>query len=173
MKIRKIAILSIFVSCAFGVNCLESLANLSIPGVRLGFANIFPLLALLLFGAKEAFLVAFARLALSYFLSGNLLALSCATLGTISALSVESVLFLMGWCKSPVTLSVIGAWCFNIGQLFAVYLLLTSAKIFLLAPWILSIGIVTGLAVGIFTKKLLAICKRILQFPFDNNGLKC
>ena len=162
MKIKKIAILSIFVSCAFAVNCLESLVNFSIPGVRLGFANIFPLVALFLFGVKEAFLVAFSRLALSYLLSGNVLALSCATLGTVSALSAESVLFLLRWCKSPVTLSVIGAWCFNIGQLVAIYFFLTSAKIFLLTPWILSIGIVTGLAVGIFTKKLLEICKRIL-----------
>ncbi len=161
MNVRKVSVLSIFVACAFAVNYIESFVHLPIPCIHLGFANIFPLAALMLFGGKEAVLVAFTRLVLSYLLTGNVLAFSCSLSGTVCSLLIEYIFFVWLKMTSPVLLSLVGAFCFNLGQLVVMYFLLTSAKIFLIAPAIFLIGIVTGIAVGLFTGKVLKICRRL------------
>ena len=161
MDIKKISILSIFISCAFAVNCLESFVRLPVPGVHLGFANIFSLAALMLFGIKEAIIVAFVRFILSYLLTGNVLAFSCSFMGSAFALLVEYIFFTCLKITSPILVSLVGAFCFNLGQLLVVCFMLKSARIFLIAPVIFMIGIVTGIIVGLLANKVLKICWRL------------
>ena len=161
MSIKKIAILSIFVSCALSVNYLESFVALPIPCVRLGMSNIFSLTALLLFGVNEAIFVICARLLFIYIFTGNVLAISCSIVGSISSLLAEQILYSYIKINSPILISLLGAFFFNIGQLIVVYILINSSKVFCVAPLIFIIGIPTGAIVGFFTSKLLNICRRL------------
>ena len=83
---KKIALLGILAGLGLVAFLLESLIPIPyLPGAKLGFANIFSLLALLLYGLPEALFVVIARTVLGSLFAGNVsMLLYSLTAGVVS-----------------------------------------------------------------------------------------
>jgi heptaprenyl diphosphate synthase len=160
-RTEKTAILALFSALALAVGVIESWFPLPFPGVRLGLANVFPLLALLIFGAGEAVAVAVIRLCLSFLLAGNPFALACSAGGLLCSLPLSILLYKkFGYNLSVTAISVASATAFNAGQIAVVAALTSEPAILAYAPVILAVGVATGISVGYIAVKM---HDRILQ----------
>jgi heptaprenyl diphosphate synthase len=147
--LKRLSAIALLSSAALMAGWLESMFPLPFPGMRLGLANIFIIIALLLMGARAAVSVALLRLSLSFFLSGNPAALSCSAGGL--ALSLPTLIILRAFF--PATLSVpaistASAFAFNLGQLSAVAAMTGTPGVFAYLPPLWAAAAVTGYAVG-------------------------
>ena len=106
-----------------------------IPGAKLGLPNMVIVLLLYLIGAKEAVCVNILRILLSGFLFGNLFSIFVMWLTKKRHLSIRPV-------------SVLGGISHNIGQ-FLVALVLLGTAMWYYLPYLLLMGMVTGLCNGI------------------------
>jgi heptaprenyl diphosphate synthase len=166
-KIYKIALLVAF-ACVLQI--AESLIPHPVPGLRLGLANMLTLTAMVILGFRYALEVAILRTILSAFIMGTfmsptfILSFSGAVLSTL-------IMGLFYWLSgvhrrfrlSIIGISIIGAFCHNLVQLYLAYLLLVKHEgIFVFFPW-LSIGAVaTGWVVGVVAG---GVCRRLTEIP--------
>jgi len=166
-KVYKIALL---VALACVLQIAESLIPHPIPGLRLGLANMLTLTAMVVLGFRCALEVAVLRTVLSAFIMGTfmsptfILSFSGAVLST---LIMGFFYWLSGVHRqfrlSIIGISIIGAFCHNLVQLYLAYLLLVKHEgIFVFFPW-LSIGAVaTGWVVGVVAG---GVCRRLTENP--------
>jgi len=166
-KVYKIALLVAF-ACVLQI--AESLIPHPIPGLRLGLANMLTLTAMVVLGFRYALEVAVLRTVLSAFIMGTfmsptfILSFSGAVLST---LIMGFFYWLSGVHRrfrlSIIGISIIGAFCHNLVQLYLAYLLLVKHEgIFVFLPW-LSIGAVaTGWVVGVVAG---GVCRSLSENP--------
>ncbi|MDR1510219.1 MAG: Gx transporter family protein [Synergistaceae bacterium] len=147
--VKRLAVMAVLTAAALAAGFAESQFPLPFPGMRLGFANVFHLAALLMMGGREAATVAAARLALSFFLTGNAAALACSACGLAMSLPATIVLFkLFPDSLSVPAISVAGAFAFNFGQIAAVALMVQTREVLAYLPPLLLCASVTGFAIG-------------------------
>lgn len=159
MKLRNVILTGLLVALAIVFNIIEGTLPLPLPGVKLGAANVFALVALVLLGPREAFAVTLLRVVLAWLIMGSWFAFLCSMAGGLLATVVMVLLytkfdrhFSLPW------ISVAGAWAFNIGQISVVsYLVHEAGVLFYVLPLLIA-GTLAGLAVGILTEML---CVRI------------
>jgi heptaprenyl diphosphate synthase len=167
-RTEKIALLALFAALALAIGAIESWFPLPFPGVRLGLANVFPLLSLLLFGPREAVAVALARLCLAFLLAGNPLALACGAGGLSLSLPLSILLYKKYRDELSVpAISVASAAAFNVGQMSVVVVLTSELSVLTYLPVIMTAGCVTGFLVGSLAEKLLRRIENTLikRFP--------
>ena len=147
-KIYKIALL---VALACVLQIAESLIPHPIPGLRLGLANMLTLTAMVVLGFRYALEVALSRSVLSAFTMGTFI---MGFFYWLSGLNRRCRLSIIG-------ISIIGAFCHNLVQLYLAYLLLVKHEgIFVFFPW-LSVGAVaTGWVVGVVAG---GVCRRLTE----------
>ena len=150
-KAQKLARLSLLVSFGLALYGVENFIPL--PWGRVGLANLATLLALLIFGGWEAFLVMGMRVFLGSLLFGGPLnpAFLLSLAGGVASTSVMT-LFLPLYPRvfSIVGISVWGALAHNLAQLLAAWFLLgRAAGLFGLLPFIPLISLGGGLIVGL------------------------
>ena len=164
-KIYKIALL---VALACVLQIAESLIPHPIPGLRLGLANMLTLTAMVVLGFRYALEVAVLRTVLSAFIMGTfmsptfILSFSAAVLSTLIMGFFYWLSGLNRRCRlSIIGISIIGAFCHNLVQLYLAYLLLVKHEgIFVFFPW-LSVGAVaTGWVVGVVAG---GVCRRLTE----------
>ncbi len=158
-KAKKISLCAILIALALALSYMERFIPLQLiiplPGFKLGLANIVTLAALFLLKAKYAFAILVVRCiwgavfgggitGLVFSLSGGLLAMTAMVLGK------KFKLF------SVYGISVMGAAAHNIGQILAAMVLMNTVYVGAYLPWLLLIGIVTGLMTG-------GICAGVLR----------
>lgn len=147
---KKIAVLGVLSGLGLAAFLLESLIPVPfLPGAKLGFANIFSLLAMLLYGLPEALAVVCVRTFLGSLFAGNVsMLLYSMTAGIAAALITRPLLFALPHLSFP-AISIVGAVVHNMVQL-AVYCGLTgTALLFGYAPYLCLMGIFSGTAVGL------------------------
>ena len=147
---RKIAALGILTGLGLAAFLLESLIPMPfLPGAKLGFANIFSLLVLLLYGLPEALAVVLVRTFLGSLFAGNLsMLLYSMTAGVLSTAVTRVLLFALPRV-SFLAVSVAGAIVHNMVQLF-VYCGLTGTMLLLAyAPDLCLMGAGAGAVVGL------------------------
>lgn len=162
MSARTIALLALLTACALIAGLLESYFPLPFPGMRLGIANIFSLVALTLFGPIAAIAVACARAMLSFLITGNFFALVCSGAGMLC--SLPTAIFLYKNFKRTVSvpaISVASASAFNFGQVGAVMLMTGEPRIALYLPVLMLLSFFTGYAVGVLAESLSARLNRL------------
>lgn len=147
---RKIAALGMLSGLGLAAFLLESLIPVPfLPGAKLGFANIFSLLAMLLYGLPEALAVIFVRTFLGSLFAGNLsMLLYSLTAGVASALFTRLLLYALPRV-SFLAVSVAGAIIHNIVQLFVYCGLTGTMLLFVYAPYLCLMGAAAGAAVGL------------------------
>jgi|GEM_PF-4365671 len=78
MKLKNLIITGSLAAFAVVFNMFEGSLPMPLPGIKLGAANVFSLLALILLGVKEAFAVTLIRVFLAWIMTGNWFALLCS-----------------------------------------------------------------------------------------------
>lgn len=147
----RIAMLSAY---ALALHGFEAMLPSPVPWLRFGISNIITLTALVLFGFRTAMMITVIRVVLGSIFSGTflgpafILSLGGGLAGTIAMGTVFSIsrnIF------SPIGLSLIGALCHNLAQLFFAYLLFIQRMeaVLLISPVILLVGTLTGFANGL------------------------
>ncbi len=169
---KRIALLAALTGLGLVAFLLEGLLVPSVlPGMKLGFANFFTLLALLIFGLPSALAVVAVRTALAALLMGNPSAiLYSLTAGMVAAFSARAMLALLPRV-SVVCVSVVSAVVHNMVQL-CVYMLLTKSLLLLsYAPWLCLAGCLAGAVVGLTLHFTVKAAPRALLSPVREGGL--
>jgi heptaprenyl diphosphate synthase len=156
-KDHKIYQIALLVALACILQISESMIPHPIPGLRLGLANMVTLTTLVLLGFRHALEVALIRTILSSLIIGTFMSPGFI-LSFSAAIASTLIMGLFYWLSglnarfrfSIIGISIVGAFCHNMVQLFLAYFLLVKhSGIFVFFPW-LSIGaLATGWVVGI------------------------
>ncbi len=159
MKLKNVIITGLLAAFAAVFNIFEGSLPMPLPGIKLGAANVFSLVALVLFGVKEAFAVTLLRVFLAWIMTGNWFALLCSLSGGLMSAAVMSVIytkyreeFSLPW------ISVAGAWAFNMAQVAVAALLVGDVRILLYLLPLLAAGTAAGWSVGWLA---LILCRRV------------
>ena len=121
--------------------------------MKLGLANLAVVMALYLYGWREALMVNVLRIMLTGLLFGNmfsiLFSLSGALVSFICMLSAKKLgLSLYG-------VSMAGGVSHNVGQLLTAAFIVQTVEIGYYAPFLLAAGLVTGFLIGVLGRELL------------------
>ena len=158
-KAKKIALCAILTALALALSYMERFIPLQlvipIPGFKLGLANIVTLTALFLLKTKYAFAILTVRCILGAVFGGGVTGLAFSLCGGLLAMTAMAAakkanLF------SVYGISVLGAAAHNMGQILAAMVLMHSVYVGAYLPWLLLVGIATGLLTG-------GICAGILR----------
>lgn len=158
-KTKQVSLCAILLALALALSYMERFITLQmivpLPGFKLGLANIVTMLALCLLPNHYALLILIPRCVLgaifgggitglAFSLCGGLLALGCMVLGMkIRRLSIFGI-------------SILGAAAHNIGQILAAMVLMKSVYVGAYLPYLLLLGIFTGVLTG-------GICAGVLR----------
>lgn len=154
---KRIVIIALFVALAVALNMVERAIIIpgAPPGVKLGLANVMTLLSILMLGYKDAFLVVVVRCLLGALLGGTPVSfLFSITGGVLSALAMIVLWHYFKKHISIVNISIIGAVCHNIGQLFIAALLARDFLVYVMLPVLMVSSVVTGYIVGVLTRRI-------------------
>jgi heptaprenyl diphosphate synthase len=169
-SLNKIAYISIFTAASISLFVVESLFPTPIPGIRLGLANIFILLALIFLGLKEAIFIGIFKSIL-----GSLILARLFTPSFIFSISGTLVSTCIMWAviksRLPFSLlgiSILGAETHIITQLFlAISIFLPGISLFYISPIYILSSLITGSVVGILTYFIYSKTKRRNKFCVD------
>ena len=161
MQTRKIAILGLYTALSLAIYAAESILPplAPIPGFQLGLANIITLILLKQYTPKDAALLLTARILLSALLFGQAISLLYSLAGGFLSLIVMSTTNrLLSKRFLPLT-GAMGGLTHNAGQLAAAFLITATPYIMTYLPFLLPVGILTGLFTGLcahFASRLLS-----------------
>lgn len=146
---------ALLVTAALLFSYIESLFPFffGVPGMKLGLANLAVVLALWLYGWREALMVNVLRILLSGFLFGNMFSILFALCGALASFICMLLARKLG--LSLYGISMAGGVSHNVGQLFAAAFILQTAKVGYYAPFLLAAGLITGFLIGVLGKELL------------------
>ena len=166
-SLNRIAYLSVFIAASISLFVVESLFPTPIPGIRLGLANIFILLALIYFGLKEALLIGILKSVAGSLILGRLFA--PAFIFSISGTAVSTfIMWLIIKPRSPFSLlgiSIIGAEAhITVQLLIATAIFLPGISLFYIFPIYIISSIITGSVTGILTYSIYLKTKRRYKF---------
>ena len=156
-KAHEIALLGVFLGYTLVISLIERMIPLgfSIPGIRLGLANVAILLALYLFPLSRTLLLILLKCLLAAIFGSSPAALFYSLGGSLlSFVAMTLLIKLLKEHISPLGVSVAGAAFHNIGQILVACLLLQTWAVLLYLPLLLLIGILTGAVIGILVYRL-------------------
>ena len=150
-KARNISFCAILTALALALSYMERFIPLQLviplPGLKLGLANIVTLTALFLLKYRYAFAILVIRCILGAVFGGGIMGLAFSLGGGLLALSVM-VIGKRARGFSVYGISMMGAAAHNIGQILAAMVLMNSVYVGAYLPWLLLVGIATGLLTG-------------------------
>ena len=154
-KAKKVSLLSIMLALILVIGLLEKIIPFDsvVPGVKLGLSNAVVLISVYIFDFSSSFILVFLKCVLIFLVTGNMTSFIYSLSGSL--LSFFVMFFLVRLTKnklSPVGISVAGAFCHNLGQIFAAAFLMGSINVVNYLPILAISGVVTGIIVG-FTVK--------------------
>ncbi|MDE6075767.1 MAG: Gx transporter family protein [Clostridia bacterium] len=147
---KKLAVLGVLTALSLITFLIENLfPPLIIPGAKLGLANAFSFIALVMFSPLEAFIIVGVRTILGAVFAGNISAVLYSFTGGVVSMAVSSVLM---YCVHPkislICVSVVAAAFHNFTQ-NAVFVLLSSTPLaFYYAPYLILLGVLSGAFIG-------------------------
>ena len=159
MMKKKVAYLGVFAAAAMLLSYVESLVPVfvTVPGLKLGLANLATVLVLYLYSWKEAAVVSAVRILLTGFLFGNLFSIAFSAAGGFLSLLMMALLKKSGRF-SMTGASIAGGVFHNVGQLCIAALVVSNFRILYYLTVLLISGLVTGALIGILSGE---VCKRI------------
>ena len=162
-KIRRIVLLGLCVSLALILSYIEALLPPlfpSVPGIKIGLANIVTVFLLYRYGALDAAGVSLLRIVLSSLLFGNAFAFLYSVAGAV--LSLAAMAFLKKTDRfSFVGVSVAGGILHNLGQTLVAVFALGTAEIGYYMIVLSISGTVAGVIVGSCAGMLLSRLERV------------
>jgi heptaprenyl diphosphate synthase len=163
-KVTRLALSAMLVAVMLVLGFVESLIPIgSVPGMKLGLSNSVLLLSLYWLGIPISIVLMIAKVFLSGFLFGNLMAIQYSLAGGVLSLIIMILLIYVVRGISPVGVGIAGAVMHNVGQvLLAMLVLQTNQLIYYMAILVL-VGIVTGAVTGTVARLLMKYLRQSLQ----------
>lgn len=163
---KKMLLISIFTSQALVLSIIERFIPIliPIPGFKLGLANIVSLFTIIILGFKESLIVTFLRVILSSIFIGSISSFLYSIVGGIlSIVAMNFVYVKFNKFFSIISISVIGASFHNLGQILISSIVIEDTRVFYYLPFLILIGIFTGIFVGFAVKYSIESLKKILH----------
>ena len=126
----------------------------SIPGIKIGLANVITLFAVCWCGKRDAAAILFVRVVLGAVFAGNFLTFIYSFCGACLCFFITCLLVRF-FKKNVWVLSVFGALAHNTGQLIAAAFLMQSAAVFWYLPYLWIAAVCSGAFTGLCTQFLL------------------
>ena len=162
MKSKNLATYGLLIALAFIFSYIESLFPMpfTVPGMKLGLANLVVISALYAMGPKEAFVLSIIRILLVglTFRDPNTMLFSMAG-GVLSWLMM--VIFQKIKLFGRIGVSIIGGVSHNIGQIAVAIVYVNSMSLVYYLPVLLIFGAVTGTLIGILGSMIVQRLKKI------------
>ena len=152
MKVHKIALLGVLLAATIVIAILESfIPSFTIPGIKLGFANIVILVTLYEVGILEAVFINVVRVFVVAFVRGTFLSMGffMSLAGAFMSLGVMILLVLLIKKFSIIGVSVIGALFHVTGQILIAMIYMGSLYVVFYLPIIALSAVITGVIVGL------------------------
>ena len=151
MSTKKLTRLSLLTALALIIFIVEAqLPPIApIPGIKMGLANIITLVALYMYGPKEAFTVLFLRIILGNMFSGQVSALMYSAAGGIFCFAVMCVLYKILPRDMLWVVSVCGAMAHVTAQVTVAALITKTPAVFWYLPLLLVSAVITGAFTGL------------------------
>ena len=149
MDTRKMTRIAMLLTLGLALSYFESLIpfNFSVPGIKLGLANMVTMFVLYRYETKDAVLIMFLRVLISGFMFSGLNTIIFGIFGGIFCITVMKVIKRFDFF-SVVGVSILGAVFHNIGQLAAAFIIMQNTNIIYYLPYLLISGIVSGFFIG-------------------------
>lgn len=161
MNTRRITSLAIFLSISIVLSIVESfIPSFSIPGAKLGLANIITLVIMYSYGEKDAFVVLILRILIvallrsGFFSPAFYLSLSGGMLAYLLMFTFKNLKVF-----NIISVSVMGSLGHSLGQIIAAIIILDTAELVYYFPFLFIIAIPTGFFVGYTSRRFLNIVK--------------
>lgn len=163
---KKIAVLGILTGLSLVAFIIESLLPpLFVPGAKAGLANVFSLIALILYSPAEAFAVVAVKTFLGAVYAGNLSSMLYSFTGGVVSMALSSALMYSVYPKvSLAAISVAAAVLHNVTQNVVFVFLSGSFLMFANLPYLALLGVLSGAVVGAVT---LLVFKCVPQSIFE------
>lgn len=166
----KTAYMGLFAAAAIIFGYIETLLPVfvTVPGVKLGIANLVTVLILYLYSWREAAAISAVRILVIGFLFGNLFSIAYSLAGAVVSLAGMTLLKKMdGFSMAGV--SVAGGVFHNAGQLLVAMMIVENFSLLYYLPVLLISGVLTGFLIGIVSGQVYV---RIEPLLTDSNRRK-
>lgn len=146
---KKLTYLSLLTAIAIILGYLENFIpfNLGIPGAKIGLANIITLIALSVYGFKDALIISLLRVFIVATTFTNFYMLLYSLAGTLISLLVMFLLKRTNYF-STLIISITGAVFHNLGQII-VAIIFYGFNIVYYLPYLTILALITGSVIGI------------------------
>ena len=158
MKVQKIALLGVLLASTIVIAIAESfIPSFTIPGIKLGFANIVILVTLYELGILEAVFINLVRVLVVSLVRGSFLSMGffMSLTGAFLSLSVMILLKVIIKKFSIIGVSVVGALFHVFGQILIAMLYMSSIYVVFYLPIIAASAVVTGIIVGFVSRAII------------------
>ena len=158
MKVQKIALLGVLLAVTIVIAILESfIPSFTIPGIKLGFANIIILVTLYEVGIWEAAFINLVRVLIVSLVRGTFLSMGffMSLTGAFLSLGVMILFYLVIRKFSIIGVSVIGSLFHVIGQILIAIIYMGSVYVVLYLPIIALAAVITGVLVGFIARAII------------------
>ena len=152
MKVQKIALLGVLLAATIVIAILESfIPSFTIPGIKLGFANIVILVTLYEVGILEAVFINVVRVLVVSFVRGTFMSMGffMSLVGAFMSLGIMILLVILIKKFSIIGVSVIGALFHVTGQILVAMIYMGSVYVIYYLPIIALSAVITGVIVGL------------------------
>ena len=158
MKVQKIALLGVLLATTIVIAIAESfIPSFTIPGIKLGFANIVILVTLYELGVKEAIFINLVRVLVVSLVRGTFLSMGffMSLTGAVLSLGVMILFCLLIKKFSIIGVSVIGSLFHVTGQILIAMIYMGSVYVVYYLPIIGLAAIITGILVGFIARSII------------------
>ena len=165
MNTKKMTRMAIYTALAIVLSIVESIIpifNGVIPGLKIGLANIIIVGVLYKYSFKDTVLVSLIRVMVVGILRTGLFSITTMFSFTGAIISLILMFFFKKISKlSIIGVSIIGSIGHTMGQILFASIFMKNIKVFYYTPYLLIFSSITGIFVGIISKKIL---DRIKEF---------
>ena len=158
MKVQKIALLGVLLATTIVIAIAESfIPSFTIPGIKLGFANIVILVTLYELGVKEAVFINLVRVLVVSLVRGTFLSMGffMSLTGAVLSLGVMILFCLLIKKFSIIGVSVIGSLFHVTGQILIAMIYMGSVYVVYYLPIIGLVAVITGILVGFIARSII------------------
>lgn len=159
MEIKKFTRLSMLLALSVVLNMVESMLpffNGTIPGLKIGLANVVILFVLYQYSFKDALSLSLLRVCLVGILRTGLFSITFFFSFGGALLSIVVMFLAKRFTNlSVIGVSILGSISHSIGQIIVAIMLVKNMNIVFYLPWILLFSIPSGILVGFISKELI------------------
>ena len=152
---KKIPYMGVLLALALICSYVEVLIpfSIGIPGIKLGLANTVMIFVLYKVGTKDAYLLSIARILISGFMFGNVMAIAYSLAGGMLSLTLMALLKKTN-LLSAISVSIAGGIAHNIGQLLIATVIVSNYSVMYYMPVLMIAGFITGALIGVLAQEV-------------------